>query len=94
VARREDHEYIGLASELAVRGEVQAICTAPEQGAAGRPDRDPRKFGVCGINPHAGENGLVGFREEEQKIVPAIKRLTATASTPTARLKGAASRLV
>jgi 4-phospho-D-threonate 3-dehydrogenase / 4-phospho-D-erythronate 3-dehydrogenase len=27
---------------------------------------------VCGINPHAGENGLFGYGEEEQKIVPAI----------------------
>jgi 4-hydroxythreonine-4-phosphate dehydrogenase len=32
---------------------------------------DPR-IGVCGINPHAGENGLFGHGEEEQKIVPAI----------------------
>ena len=37
---------------------------------AGTPD--PR-IGVCGINPHAGENGLFGRREEESKIVPAIK---------------------
>ncbi len=32
------------------------------------------KIGVCGINPHAGENGLFGNGEEEEKIVPAIKR--------------------
>ena len=32
---------------------------------------DPR-IGVCGINPHAGENGLFGRGEEEQKIQPAI----------------------
>lgn len=32
---------------------------------------DP-KIGVCGINPHAGENGLFGYREEEMKILPAI----------------------
>jgi 4-phospho-D-threonate 3-dehydrogenase / 4-phospho-D-erythronate 3-dehydrogenase len=31
-----------------------------------------RKIGVCGINPHAGENGLFGRGEEESKIVPAI----------------------
>jgi len=29
-------------------------------------------IGVCGINPHAGENGLFGHGEEEEKIVPAI----------------------
>lgn len=30
------------------------------------------KIAVCGINPHAGENGLFGHGEEETKIVPAI----------------------
>ncbi len=30
------------------------------------------KIGVCGINPHAGENGLFGRGEEETKIAPAI----------------------
>jgi 4-phospho-D-threonate 3-dehydrogenase / 4-phospho-D-erythronate 3-dehydrogenase len=30
------------------------------------------KIGVCGINPHAGENGLFGRGEEETKIEPAI----------------------
>ena len=33
---------------------------------------DPR-IGVCGINPHAGENGLFGRGEEEAKIVPAVE---------------------
>ncbi len=32
---------------------------------------DPR-IAVCGINPHAGENGLFGYGEEESKIAPAI----------------------
>ena len=32
---------------------------------------DPR-VGVCGINPHAGENGLFGRGEEAEKISPAI----------------------
>ncbi|CAG2127673.1 4-hydroxythreonine-4-phosphate dehydrogenase PdxA [Cupriavidus plantarum] len=32
---------------------------------------DPR-IGVCGINPHAGENGLFGHGEEEEKIIPAV----------------------
>ncbi|MEV4563445.1 4-hydroxythreonine-4-phosphate dehydrogenase PdxA [Nonomuraea sp. NPDC049419] len=35
------------------------------------------KIGVCGINPHAGENGLFGYGEEEEKIVPALDRLRA-----------------
>jgi 4-hydroxythreonine-4-phosphate dehydrogenase len=31
------------------------------------------RIAVCGINPHAGENGLFGRGEEESKIVPAIE---------------------
>ena len=34
-------------------------------------------IGVCGINPHAGENGLFGYGEEEEKIVPALESLRA-----------------
>jgi len=34
--------------------------------------RAPR-LGVCGLNPHAGEHGLFGRREEEQFIVPAVR---------------------
>ncbi|WP_404437184.1 4-hydroxythreonine-4-phosphate dehydrogenase PdxA [Microbacterium aerolatum] len=35
------------------------------------------KIGVCAINPHAGENGLFGYGEEEGKIAPAIRVLQA-----------------
>lgn len=31
------------------------------------------RIGVCGINPHAGENGLFGRGEEDAKIAPAVK---------------------
>ncbi|QDZ29688.1 4-hydroxythreonine-4-phosphate dehydrogenase PdxA [Noviherbaspirillum sp. UKPF54] len=31
------------------------------------------RIGVCGINPHAGENGLFGCGEEEEKIIPAVQ---------------------
>jgi 4-hydroxythreonine-4-phosphate dehydrogenase len=31
------------------------------------------KIAVCGINPHAGENGLFGYGEEAAKIAPAIE---------------------
>lgn len=31
-------------------------------------------FGICGLNPHAGENGLLG-REEGRILVPAIRSL-------------------
>jgi 4-hydroxythreonine-4-phosphate dehydrogenase len=35
------------------------------------------RIGVCGINPHAGENGLFGRGEETSKIEPALKKLAA-----------------
>lgn len=35
--------------------------------------REP-KIVVCGLNPHAGEHGLFGDREEERLIVPAIEQ--------------------
>ena len=132
-------QYVRRATELAMRGEVDAICTAPLNKEAlqaaghmypghtellaeltGTPEVsmmltapnlrvihvtthmglldaieriDPglvertiargdevlkraglarRKVGVCGINPHAGENGLFGRGEEQTKIEPAI----------------------
>lgn len=35
--------------------------------------KNPR-IGVCAINPHAGEHGLFGHGEEEEKIEPAIRK--------------------
>jgi 4-hydroxythreonine-4-phosphate dehydrogenase len=32
------------------------------------------RIAVCGINPHAGENGLFGRGEEEQKITPGLEQ--------------------
>jgi 4-hydroxythreonine-4-phosphate dehydrogenase len=144
VAGHAAYEYIRVAGELAVAGEVQAICTAPlnkealhaaghvfpghtellahltgteevsmmlssptlkvihvtthiglldavakiEPGLVERTIRRGHdaltrsgnahpKIGVCGINPHAGENGLFGYGEEDQKIVPAVELLRA-----------------
>jgi 4-hydroxythreonine-4-phosphate dehydrogenase len=144
VAGHAAYEYIRVASELAVAGDVQAICTAPlnkealhaaghifpghtevlahltgteevsmmlssptlkvihvtthiglldavakiEPGLVERTIRRGHdalvrsgntnpKIGVCGINPHAGEGGLFGYGEEEQKIIPAVEALRA-----------------
>lgn len=33
----------------------------------------PVQLAVCGLNPHAGEEGLFGDREEERLIMPAIE---------------------
>jgi 4-hydroxythreonine-4-phosphate dehydrogenase len=137
-------QYVRVASELAMAGEVDAICTAPlnkealhaaghhypghtellatltgtaevsmllstpkvkvihvtthiglidaiariEPGLVERTIRRgisamrgsgiPRpRIGVCAINPHAGENGLFGYGEEEDKIAPAVRALQA-----------------
>ncbi|MRG85015.1 4-hydroxythreonine-4-phosphate dehydrogenase PdxA [Salinibacillus xinjiangensis] len=35
------------------------------------------KIAVCGINPHAGENGLFGNGEEEEKLIPGIEKAQA-----------------
>ncbi|MCP2033426.1 4-hydroxythreonine-4-phosphate dehydrogenase [Planomicrobium sp. HSC-17F08] len=35
------------------------------------------KIAVCGINPHAGENGLFGYGEEEEKVIPAVEKAKA-----------------
>ncbi|KUM31024.1 hypothetical protein AQ436_15985 [Arthrobacter sp. EpRS66] len=138
------YHYIRIACELAMRGDVQGICTAPLNKAAlheaghiypghtellahfmgvdevsmmlstpkvkvihvtthiglidaikkiepGLVERTVRrghealvragnpnpKIGVCAINPHAGENGLFGYGEEEEKIIPALDKLQA-----------------
>lgn len=50
----------------------KVICMAVDVlKKAGNPN--PR-IAVCGVNPHAGENGLFGFGEEEREIAPAVKR--------------------
>ena len=39
-----------------------------------RGDLLPPRIGVCGLNPHAGENGLFSHGEEEQVVFPAIQQ--------------------
>lgn len=42
-----------------------------------RASKQEIKIAVCGINPHAGENGLFGNGEEEEKLVPGIEKAQA-----------------
>jgi 4-hydroxythreonine-4-phosphate dehydrogenase len=42
-------------------------------GAMSRLAGRPPRLGVCGLNPHAGEHGLFGRREEEEVVQPAIE---------------------
>jgi 4-phospho-D-threonate 3-dehydrogenase / 4-phospho-D-erythronate 3-dehydrogenase len=53
----------GLVERTIARGHAALV-------SAGIPNP---KIAVCGINPHAGENGLFGYGEEESKIVPAVR---------------------
>ncbi len=53
----------GLVERVIARGRATLV----KAGIAG-----PR-IGICGINPHAGENGLFGEGEEEEKIIPAVQ---------------------
>lgn len=34
----------------------------------------PARLGICGLNPHAGEHGLFGQREEERFVEPAVRQ--------------------
>ena len=37
----------------------------------------PARLAICGLNPHAGEHGLFGAREEERLVEPAIREARA-----------------
>ena len=65
--------HIGLIDAIAriEPGLVERTIARGHDALARTGNANPR-IGVCGINPHAGENGLFGHGEEEEKIVPAI----------------------
>lgn len=61
------HEVPGLLSERRILDVIELTADAMRRIRA----REP-KLVVCGLNPHAGENGLFGQREEERFIKPAV----------------------
>ena len=61
------HEVPGKLSVPRVRDVIELTAEAM-RWLRGRAPR----IGVCGLNPHAGEHGLFGQREEEQFVVPAV----------------------
>ncbi len=61
------HEVPGLLSVQRIRDVIELTAEAMQRIRGRAP-----KLAVCGLNPHAGENGLFGQREEEKFIVPAI----------------------
>ena len=61
------HEVPGLLSVQRIRDVIELTAEAMQRIRGHAP-----KLVVCGLNPHAGENGLFGEREEEKFIAPAI----------------------
>jgi 4-hydroxythreonine-4-phosphate dehydrogenase len=66
--------HIGLldAIEKIEPGLVERTITRAHAALVRTGIANPR-IGVCGINPHAGENGLFGRGEEASKITPAVE---------------------
>jgi 4-hydroxythreonine-4-phosphate dehydrogenase len=61
------HEVPGLLTERRILDVIELTAEAMRRIR----EREP-KLVVCGLNPHAGENGLFGQREEELFIKPAV----------------------
>jgi len=61
------HEVPGLLSEKRILDVIELTAGAMHRIRGRAP-----KLVVCGLNPHAGENGLFGQREEERFIQPAV----------------------
>jgi len=62
------HEVPGLLSVQRILDVIELTADAMRRIR----EREPKLI-VCGLNPHAGENGLFGQREEERFIIPAIQ---------------------
>lgn len=65
-------EVPGLLTQERVLDVIELTAQALERLRGPKP-----KLVVCGLNPHAGEHGLFGNREEERIIIPAIERASA-----------------
>jgi 4-hydroxythreonine-4-phosphate dehydrogenase len=61
------HEVPGLLTVQRILDVIELTATAMRRLRGHAP-----RIAVCGLNPHAGENGLFGQREEERFIAPAI----------------------
>jgi len=66
--------HMGLldAVERIESARVERVIRLGHQAVA-RMGLDAPRIAVCAINPHAGEGGLFGRGEEEEKIVPAVQ---------------------
>jgi 4-hydroxythreonine-4-phosphate dehydrogenase len=50
---------------------VHDVITLTHQAMKRMLQREP-KLAICGLNPHAGEHGLFGQKEEEECVEPAV----------------------
>jgi 4-phospho-D-threonate 3-dehydrogenase / 4-phospho-D-erythronate 3-dehydrogenase len=57
---------------LLTKQRILEVIELTNDALAGLRHKKP-KIVVCGLNPHAGEHGLFGDREEERIIIPAIE---------------------
>ncbi len=65
--------HIGLIDAIAkIEPGLVERTIARGQEALVRSGIERPRIGVCGINPHAGEHGLFGRGEEEDKVIPAV----------------------
>jgi 4-hydroxythreonine-4-phosphate dehydrogenase len=62
------HEVPGLLTTARILEVIELTATAMRRIRGRKP-----KLVVCGLNPHAGEHGLFGNREEELIIAPAVE---------------------
>jgi len=62
------HEVPGLLSIRRILDAIELTAAAMQRIRGRKP-----KLVVCGLNPHAGEHGLFGQREEERFILPAVE---------------------
>ena len=67
--------YLEVPGLLSVE-RIKQVISLTRQAHRNLLGREP-KLAVCGLNPHAGENGLFGRGEEEAIIIPAIERARA-----------------
>ena len=65
-------DAVGRAAEL-LRNQAENILELTADAMQGLRGKAPA-ITVCGLNPHAGEKGLIGQGEEESVILPAIER--------------------
>jgi len=62
--------YLDVPKKLSVK-RVRDVIELTAEAMQWMRQRKPR-LGVCGLNPHAGEHGLFGQKEEERFVGPAV----------------------